>query len=287
MGRSASVRAEMGTKRLFLPSLRRLDAEIGFSIPRPPITSGPVELRVEVFREGMTISEKLLCFTGGSSADLASDQGEWQPDGGLLDKDLVTVEFNYAPGSAEWLAHEKQELEGAMEVRVPALGQRAGILFGMVPVKKAGSPCAPIYHLGHYMLNSPEHESYMCFMNYSAGGTTQIDAKNGLEFRLISPGGELLGTCRRENRHNSSLLISVRELCEECGVGAPSGHVTVLARGGSSQFAILTLFRNRQTGALGLEHSLPPVYYTEAVMNPASRTEFYKRTAAAGPPVRA
>jgi hypothetical protein len=47
-------------------------------------------------------------------------------------------------------------------------------------------------------------------------------------------------------------------------------------KGGQSQFAIFTVFWNQKSQAIGIEHSLPPIYYCSNVYHPQSRQTFYK-----------
>ena len=82
--------------------------------------------------------------------------------------------------------------------------------------------------------------------------------------------------------YNSSFLLPVEATLARLGVAveALAGGVISHCRGGASQFSIFTLIRNARSGAVGIEHSLPPYYYVTGISHPAIRGPFYRHALA-------
>jgi hypothetical protein len=98
---------------------------------------------------------------------------------------------------------------------------------------------------------------------------------NKLQVEFRNLGAKVLAVTEIDIGYNSTYLLSVRDLARSQGARVDQG-LSVRVRGGSSQFAIFTVFQNRSSGALGIEHSLPPMYFTEAPFNPDLRARFQK-----------
>ena len=262
-------------RKLFIPSLRELGYSSGFSL-RNPVAFGyaatePLKVKVTLFRESTPQHTHFIEFER-SQMYAISQEAEWNlPDGQTRPGDLITAE--YVSQLEEPLATDFA-CEGQLIFSSTETGARASVLLDTVPVRGKGHKYAPIFHNGHYMLSSDLFETYACMMNFNSDPAEGSADANKMEFRILSPKGKTLHVTTRALPYNSTSLLSVSELCQ----GVPCDrNVTVLARGGAAQFAIFSVFLNRKTNAIGIEHSLPPIYYTEAVKHPESRKIFYQK----------
>ena len=262
------------SRKLFIPVLRELGFDAGFSL-RNPIAFGykaakSVHVKITLFRDSKIACTRFVEFQG-DSAYLLSTENDWNlPSGSTLAGDFVTAEFvtdSHGPLPVEFGCE-------AQLIYQSAAGARASVLLDMVPVRGKGHKYAPIFHNGHYMLSSEAFETYMCFTNFNVDQTENSSAAgNEFEFRVLSHGGETLSTYKRSLPYNATALLPVSEFAKETG----NKPVTILARGGASQFAIFSVFQNRSRHGIGIEHSLPPIYYTDAVKNPETRKIFYQK----------
>jgi len=262
-------------RKLFIPSLRELGYFSGFSL-RNPLAFGyagtaPVKVLLTLFRESKPVHTHFIEFPR-AQAYIITRESEWNLPGGQTQAgDLSTAE--YVSGTNEPIPGDFP-CEGQIIMDLPETGARASVLFEMVPVRGKGHKYAPIYHNAHYMLSSDLFETHACMMNFNIDQLETSDGSNKFEFRVLSPDGKTLQVTNRTLAYNSTSLISVSELCNG---KQTNDNVAVLARGGAAQFAILSVFLNKRTNAIGLEHSLPPIYYTEAVKHTESRKVFYQK----------
>jgi hypothetical protein len=262
-------------RKLFIPSLRELGYSSGFSLRNPVgfgyAATAPLKVKVTLFRESKPEHTHFIEFQD-SQMYAISQEAEWNlPGGRTKPGDLLTAE--YVSHADEPLANDFP-CEGQLIFASEKTGARASVLLDTVPVRGNGHKYAPIFHNAHYMLSSDLFETYACLLNFNSGQPEALAEANKLEFRILSPKGRTLHVTTRALAYNSTSLLSVSELC----LGNQSnGNVTVLARGGASQFAIFSVFLNKSTNAIGIEHSLPPIYYTEAVKHPETRKIFYQK----------
>jgi hypothetical protein len=155
------------------------------------------------------------------------------------------------------------------------------VLTSFVPFRPAGYKFTPIIGLTHYHKFGPEFENYTLFVNLKGAGANDEGA-NHLHVDYYSFAGARLAASDLEVPYNSGHLHAVEASLAGHGVSATAlaGGVIAHCRGGASQFSIFTLIRNKRTGALGLEHSLPPYYYVTGISHPAIRGPFYARALA-------
>ena len=275
-------------KRFLISTLRQLGREVGLTVPTlvaPPNGSGApraLPVRVHVYRDGRAVHQ----------LEVAADprrpcvevwQREWEA--GLAPsnagEDLIAVEYLHAPEDAPWLGPRMaEEVEGQFLARA-ADGRYGCVLTSFVPFRPAGYKFTPIIGLTHYHKFGPEFENYTLFVN--AKGIGDGGGVNRLHVDYYSFAGERLAAADLEVPYNSGHLHPVEASLAAHGVPAAAlaGGVIAHCRGGASQFSIFTLIRNKRTGALGLEHSLPPYYYVTGISHPAIRGPFYARALAA------
>jgi hypothetical protein len=98
---------------------------------------------------------------------------------------------------------------------------------------------------------------------------------NHVQVELRDLGGRVVATDKQEFAFNSTWLLPVKQTAERLGAD-PSSGLSVRIRGGASQFAIFTAYLDKETGAIGAEHSLSPIYFTEAPFHPQMRKQYIK-----------
>jgi hypothetical protein len=274
-------------KRFLISTLRQLDREVGLTVPTlvaPPNGSGAARalpVRVHVYRNGRAVHQ----------LEVAADprrpcvevwQREWEA--GLAasnaGEDLIAVEYLHAPEDAPWLGPRMaEEVEGQFLARA-ADGRYGCVLTSFVPFRPAGYKFMPIIGLTHYHKFGPEFENYTLFVNLK--GVGDGGGVNRLHVDYYNFRGERLAAADLDVPYNSGHLHPVEASLAARGVPATAlaGGVIAHCRGGASQFSIFTVIRNKRTGALGFEHSLPPYYYVTGISHPAIRGPFYARALA-------
>lgn len=152
--------------------------------------------------------------------------------------------------------------------------QQNAVLTGLVPLRAPGFKFSPILHQAHYNVLFDQFETSVAFANLAGEGDPPAHPnKLQVEFRNLK--ADVLVVTEIEIGYNSTYLLPVRGLAQIHGTPVDRG-LSLRIRGGSSQFAIFTVFQNHSSGALGIEHSLPPMYFTEAPFNPELRPRFQK-----------
>ncbi|MGH6961025.1 MAG: hypothetical protein ACREE7_11115 [Dongiaceae bacterium] len=275
-------------KRFLISTLRQLGQEVGLTVPTlvaPPNGSGAtraLSVRLHVYRGGCEVHQ-LEVAADPRRPCIEVWQGEWEA--GLapanVGEDLIAVEYLHAPADAPWLGPRMaEEVEGQFLARA-ADGRYGCVLTSFVPFRPAGYKFTPIIGLTHYHKFGPEFENYALFVNLKGAGAAD-DGANRLHIDYYGFSGARLATADLEVPYNSGYLHAVEASLAERGVAADAlaGGVISHCRGGASQFSIFTLIRNRRTGALGLEHSLPPYYYVTGISHPDIRGPLYARALA-------
>jgi len=275
-------------KRFLISTLRQLGQEVGLTVPTlvPPANGNgaarPLPVRVHVYRGGRDAHQ----------FDIAPDprrafvevwQRDWEAGSGPSNagEDLVAVEYLHAKEDEPWLGPRMaDEIEGQFLVRAAPDGRYGCVLTSFVPFRPPGYKFTPIIGLLHYYRFGPELENYTLFINLTGAGDG--DGANRLHVDYYNFAGERLAAADLEVPYNCGHLHPVEASLAAQGVPAEAlaGGVIAHCRGGASQFSIFTLIRNKRTGALGLEHSLPPYYYVTGISHPAIRGPFYARALA-------
>jgi hypothetical protein len=275
-------------KRFLISTLRQLGQEVGLTVPTlvaPANGSGAaraLSVRVHVYRGGRDAHQlEVAADPGRPCIEVWQQQWEAGSAPSNAGEDLITVEYLHTPADAPWLGPRMaEEVEGQFLVRA-ADGRYGCVLTSFVPFRPAGYKFTPIIGLTHYHKFAPEFENYTLFVNMKGAGAIDDDA-NRLHIDYYGFSGVRLATTDLDVPYNSGYLHAVEASLAERGVDAAalSGGVISHCRGGASQFSIFTLIRNRRTGALGFEHSLPPYYYVTGISHPDIRGPFYARALA-------
>ncbi len=286
------IRAKTATtgvlpKRFLISTLRRLGQEVGFTLPTlaaPGNGAGgrpALPLRVRVYRAGRAVHQIDVTPEAGQSR-IEVWQAQWEtglgPGNG---EDLIAVEYLHGREDEPWLGPiMRHDIQGQFLVRDAATGRYSSVLASMVPFRAAGFKFTPIISLAHCYKFGPEWENYTLFLNLK--GPDGGDGGNRMHVDYYGFDGARLAASDFVVPYNGGFLLPVETTLARLGVadGALSGGVISHCRGGASQFAIFTLIRNRRSGAIGLEHSLPPYYYVTGLRHPAIRGPFYRRALA-------
>jgi len=241
-------------RRLLIPSLAALGQEAGFVI----------NTQLDLIR--------IRTFQGGALAAVAEFKpdraarmwrSQWAPDLAATADEINTVEL---------IGEGLSDFEGEISFRND--DQQMAVLTGMVPLRDPGFKFAPILHQAHYNVLMPNCETYVVLANLSSEGEESL-RPNKLQVEIRNLAAEVMAVAEIGPDINTTCLLPIGELARQNGV-APEQGLSLRIRGGASQFAVFTVFRNLSSGALGIEHSLPPIYFTEAPFNPALRSRFQK-----------
>jgi hypothetical protein len=245
-------------RRLLIPSLARLGQESGFTIA----TERCARLRIRTYQRGRLADVAELALAGQPTLTR-----KWRHEWTSLppaDDELFTLECE---GENPVTA-----LEGEILFRSLAATQQVAVLTNFVPCRPPGFTFGPILHQAHYNVFDDSCETYVVHANL-VGEHEHGAGMNRLQIEVRDFTARVLAVEERQFGFNTTWLLPVRAFVQ--GVGAAvDGGVTLRLRGGSSQFAIFTAYHRPVSGSLGLEHSLPPIYFTEAPMNPALRARY-------------
>jgi hypothetical protein len=244
----------LAQRRLLIPSLAAIGQESGFAVK----TTARL-IRIRTYQDGAVAS--VSEFRPGAITRLWRSQ--WAADLPVSGNELNTVELEGETDS---------DIEGELLFRTDQ--QQTAVLTGMVPLRDAGFKFSPILHQAHYNVLVDHCETYVVFVNL-AGEDAQPARSNQLQVEVRNLSSAVLAVTDIDVGLNSSFLLPVRELAQKHGAPTNQG-LSLRIRGGASQFAIFTAFRNLTNNALGMEHSLPPIYFTEAPFNPNLRARFQK-----------
>jgi hypothetical protein len=190
-------------------------------------------------------------------------RSQWAADLPVSNDELNTVELEGETSS---------EVEGELLFRNGQ--QQTAVLTGMVPLRDAGFKFSPILHQAHYNVLLAHFETYIVMTNLAAEGDPPAGS-NKMQVEIRSLSSAVLAVVDIDVGLNSTFLLPARGFAQKHGAPIDAG-LSLRIRGGASQFAIFTAFRNLTSNALGIEHSLPPIYFTEAPFNAALRARFQK-----------
>jgi hypothetical protein len=245
---------DLAQRRLLVPSLGSIGHEPGFAIK----TKGKL-IRVRTFQNGLLASTSEIQPREFNRVW----RSQWAGHLPASANELHTVELDGADSS---------ELEGELLFRNGQ--QQTAVLTSLVPLRAAGFKFSPILHQAHYNVLLDQFDTWVVLTNLVGEGDLPVKP-NKLQVEFRNLGAEVLAVTEVDIGYNSTYLLSIRDLARSQGARVDQG-LSVRIRGGSSQFAIFTVFQNRASGALGIEHSLPPMYFTEAPFNPDLRARFQK-----------
>jgi hypothetical protein len=241
-------------RRLLIPSLASVGQEAGFAIK----TKASL-VRVRLFQDGTEAA--VAEFSPASTMRLWRSQ--WAPNLPVLNNELSTVELAGEPST---------EIEGELLFRDAE--QQIAVLTGLVPLRDPGFKFTPILHQAHYNVLLPNFETYVVLANL-VGEYIPPMHPNKMQVEIRDLSADVLAVVEIEVGFNSTFMLPIGEFARTHGVATDRG-LSLRIRGGASQFAIFTAFRNIASGAVGIEHSLPPIYFTEAPFNPVLRARFQK-----------
>jgi hypothetical protein len=241
-------------RRLLIPSLVSIGHEPGFAI-----RTRAELIRVRTFQDGLLAATAEI----KPSAINRIWRSQWAEHLPVSATELHTVEL---------VGETVSDLEGELLFRNGQ--QQTAVLTGLVPLRESGFKFSPILHQAHYNLLLDQFETYVVFVNLAGEGEVPVRA-NKLQVEIRNLGAEVLAVTEVDVGFNSTFLLPVRDVAMKHGARVDQG-LSLRIRGGASQFAVFTVFQNRSSGALGIEHSLPPIYFTEAPFNPDLRARFQK-----------
>lgn len=141
-------------------------------------------------------------------------------------------------------------------------GRPTHLLYDQLPVGAPDKPTAPIVLLAPKVWVGGAVRTYVAF---ATAGRDGLEAEpHEVELTILGEDGTCLHTGTLSERRNGVILVDVTaRLGITDGPSEAPRLVTVGARGGAAQFAILTFVVNERTGACALEHSLSPHYYAK------------------------
>lgn len=244
----------MTQRRLLIPSLAALGQEAGFVI-----NAGVDLIRIRTYQAGALAAVTEL----KPDRIVRTWRSQWAPELAATADELNTVEL---------VGGYIGEFEGELCFRND--DQQITVLTGMVPLRDPSFKFSPILHQAHYNVLMPNCETYVVLVNLAGEGDKPA-RPNKLQVEIRNLAAEVLAVTDIEAGLNTTCLLPIGDVARRNGV-VPEQGLSVRIRGGASQFAVFTVFRNLSSGAVGIEHSLPPIYFTEAPFNPALRSRFQK-----------
>jgi hypothetical protein len=150
----------------------------------------------------------------------------------------------------------------------------ASVLYDMVFEKGKEHQYFPITHCAHASYKSEAISTYILIANYRPVFLKPNSIIQKLILTCNDNEGKLLGKKTLNYFFNDTNLISFDDEFYNFGGVSPGYQISI--KGGESQFIIFTLFINKLTGAIGIEHSLPPIYYCSSIYKPENRSKFFK-----------
>ena len=248
----------MAEKRLMIPSLAQLGQESGFAVT----TTTATLLRVRTYQSGKLAAVREYPLEGAGITRLW--RSDWAPELRVGDDELHTLE----------VVGETTEVEGEVLFRTNDRTQHVAVLTNLVPCREPGFKFNPILHQAHYNIFGDRCDTYIVHANLVGEGEQPAQA-NRLQIEIRNLAAEVLSVEYRELKFNTPWLLPVKQFTEALGLPTDRG-LTLRLRGGASQFAIFTVYHQSETNSVGIEHSLPPIYFTEAPFNPDLRKRYVK-----------
>jgi hypothetical protein len=248
----------LAEKRLMIPSLAPLGQESGFAVT----TTTATLLRIRTYQAGKLALTREFHLDG--PAVTRRWRSDWAADLETGIEELHTLE----------VVGERTEIEGEILFRANDRSQQVAVLTNMVPCREPGFKFNPILHQAHYNIFAGQYDTYVVHTNLVGEGDPPAQI-NKLQIEVRNLSAEVLAVEYRELRFNTTWLLPVRKFAQELGLLIDRG-LSLRLRGGASQFAIFTVYHQSETNSIGIEHSLPPIYFTEAPFNPDLRKRYVK-----------
>ena len=269
----------MMQKAFLFPGLLHIGYDSGFSIPlRAEVERSPdLSAEVSLFSSGRLAARHEVSLGQLGSLFYRGWNTDWFPEPiPQTGDELFCVRlWSYAQSER---ALPKTDIEGQMLFRHKD-NWVSSVLTGFVPVRAPGYRFAPIIHTAHYIASESEVETITLFMNIKDVSNAGPLEGGLLNAEVSSRTGEYLATVQFPVKGNATVAISSDDLIKRINLseGQIRKGVNVKFWGGASQFSILTIFRNRQNGSIGLEHSLAPLYYLPDLLKPSVRALVYQQ----------
>jgi len=262
-------------ERCFIfPGLKSLGYESGMSVPCPVTRARRIDLQISRYHEGAVAAQARLEIPP-DCLQFRTWQSNWNCDlkaCGPLDIFVARIVARGTDEEPPGLG----ELEAQMLFR-HSFGWTSSLLTGFVPLRPPGYKFASIIHTGHYFADRSAYSSSTIFTNVRS--PADGPAAGRFSVTVQSRDGTQLGQIERQIVANSALVVALDDVLDECGVGKATPHegFNLTFVGGRSQFSIMTVFQRRDNGAIGLEHSLAPLYYIPQLRDAAVRSRVYGR----------
>lgn len=262
--------------KLLLPILNQLEIESGFAIRNPQVLKnlkdgGPA--RVQLWKDFHVINEVKIEFQKKPAVRIYLK--DLFPDFEIKQATLATVGFSNLDFSE---VDQKNLFPSAFEAQCLFRSKHSNswtsVLYDLIPDKKPGHTYAPILHSGHAAYFDQDIDCYSILVNHRPQFLMPAKLEQEMNIQIKSPSGEVKTQKIIQIPFNHTTLFSYREFFpanSDFELGSSMNF-----KGGESQFAIFTLFRNVKTQALGIEHSLAPLYYCSGVRDNKTRSVFYK-----------
>lgn len=269
----------MMQKAFLFPGLRHIGYNSGVSIPLKAEAEHTPDLAVEVllFSQGRLAARHDVPLGQLGSLFYRGWNTDWFP-GPIPENgdELFCVQLKSQAQPERALP--KTDIEGQMLFRHMD-DWVSSVLTGFVPVRGPGYRYAPIIHTAHYIASEPEVETITLFMNIKDVRSADTLDAGVLNAEISSRAGEYLGTVQFPVKGNATVAISSDDLIRQANLAEEQARkgINVKFSGGASQFSILTVFRNRHNGSIGLEHSLAPLYYLPDLLKPNVRALVYQQ----------
>lgn len=270
----------MMQKVFLFPGLRHIGYDSGFSLPLKAERAHTADLQAEVslFSQGrLALRQEValgqlpgLFYRGWNTDWFANDALPANGD------ELYCVRLKSPAQPDQKLP--KTELEGQMLFRQKD-DWVSSILTGFVPARAPGHRFAPIIHTAHYIAAEPHIETISLFMNLKDIAHDGVIEAGVLNAQIHARSGEHLATVQFPVTGNATVAISSDDLLQQAGLPAARARegINVKFWGGASQFSILTLYRHRDNGSIGVEHSLAPLYYLPDLLKADVRSLVYQQ----------
>ena len=266
-------------KAFLFPSLRHIGYDSGFSIPlRDEVELSPdLCAEVSLFSSGNLAARHKFSLSKLNSLFYRGWDVEWFPMSiPTAGDELFCVRLISNLQATKTLP--QTNIEGQMLFKQKD-DWVSSVLTNFVPLRAPGYQFSPIIHTAHYIACEQDFETITLFMNVKDINYSGLQDGGVLNAEVSSRAGEYYATVQFAVKANSTTEISTDDLIKSINLSEvqASKGVNVKFWGGASQFSILTMYRSRQNGSIGLEHSLAPHYYLPDLFKTNVRALVYQQ----------